>query len=145
MAGREDETQQVVANVIVESRFKIGYGHLFCLELATEFFVLALMPRVSAEVVNGAMLGGGHEPGARVVRDARLRPLLERGDESILCQVLGQSDVAYDPRQTGNEPRRLDPPDRVDCAMCIGSHCYPSHHLQFLRASPDAPCHEACF
>src|SRR5437773_12071421 len=68
-----------------------------------------------------------------------------RSDESILCEVFRQPDIADDPRQAGDEPRRLDPPDCVDCAMCIGGHCYPSHHLQSPRASPDAPCDETYF
>src|SRR4051794_19493085 len=86
------------------------------------------------------MLRGGHEPGARVVRNARLRPLLERGDESILGKILGKTDVAHDPRQTGDEPGRLDPPDRVDRAMGIGSrHDYRSHHLRSPAASSGAP------
>ena len=83
----------------------------------TELLVLALEQLVPAEVVDRAMLRGGHEPGARVARDARLRPLLERGDERILREVLGKTDIAHDPRETGDEPRRLDPPDRVDRAM----------------------------
>src|SRR2546426_3049175 len=86
------------------------------------------------------MLGGGHEPRAWVVRDARLRPLLECGDESILCEVLGETDVTHDPRKTCDELGRLDPPNRFDGAMPIGSrHGYPSHHLQFPRASRGAP------
>jgi hypothetical protein len=66
--------------------------------------VLALEPRVPAEVINGTMLGGGHEPGARVVRDARLRPLLKRGDEGILRQVLGKADVTHNADEPGDEP-----------------------------------------
>ena len=129
MTRGEDETQEVVANVVVESRFKIRHGHLFLFKLATEFFVLALEHSVSAEVINSTMLSGGHEPGAWVSRDARLRPLIERGEESILCEVLGETDVAHDPHEAGDEPRRLDSPDCVNRAMCIGSrHCYRSHH-----------------
>ena len=137
MAGREDEPQQVVADVVVERRVEIRHGHLCSrLELAAELLVLALEPLVSPQEIDGAMLRGGHEPGARVVRDARLRPLLERGDQRILRQVLGQTDVAHDPRQTGDEPGRLDPPDRVDGAMGVGSrHGYRSHHLQSVGAS----------
>ena len=60
------------------------------------------------------MLGGGHEPGARVVRDARLGPLLEGGDERLLREVLGQRDVAHQPRDAGDQPRGLDPPDGLD-------------------------------
>src|SRR5271167_1440538 len=117
MTSGEHETQEVVANVVVESRFKIWHGHLFLFKLATEFFVLAFQHGVSTEVINGTMLGGGHEPGARVVRDARLRPLFERGNESILCEVLGKADVADDPHETGDEPGELDPPDCVDCPI----------------------------
>src|SRR2546427_3525880 len=49
------------------------------------------------------MLRGGHEPSARIVRDARLRPALERDDERVLRQVLGQTDVAGDPGEPGDE------------------------------------------
>jgi len=38
------------------------------------------------------------------MRHAQLRPLLERGDEGILCELFGNTDVANDPRQTGDEP-----------------------------------------
>ncbi len=76
------------------------------------------------------MLGGGHQPGAGIVWDPRLRPLLERGDKSILREILGDADIAHDARQPGNKPRRLDSPDCVNRAMCIGScHCYRSHHF----------------
>ena len=61
--------------------------------------MLALEQRSPAQQVDRAMLRGGHQPGARVVRDARLRPLLERGDERVLRQVLGQADVAHHPRE----------------------------------------------
>ena len=140
MTGDEHQAQQIVANVVVKSRFEVFHlvlagTDLACPNLlndvlATEFFVLALETRVAAEVIDGTMLGGGHQPGARVVGDARLRPLFERGDESVLRQVLGHADIAHDPRQPGDEPGRLDPPDGVDGAMGVGSrHCYRSHHL----------------
>ena len=104
---------------------------LLGLELVAELLVLALEQLVPAQQVDRAMLRGGHEPGARVVRDARLRPLLERGDERVLRELLGQADVAHDPREAGDEPGRLDPPDRVDRAMGIGSrHGYRSEHPQ---------------
>ncbi len=64
--------------------------------------MLALEPLVAAQQIDGAILRGSYEPGAGVARDARLRPLLERGDQSIVRQILGQTDVAHDPRQTGN-------------------------------------------
>ena len=63
-----------------------------------------------------------------------MRPLLERGHQGILGKVLGNADVAHHPRQPGNEPWRLDSPDRIDCPMGV-RHSYPSHHLQSARAS----------
>ena len=71
-----------------------------------------------------------------IVRDARLGPLFERGDQSVLREILGEADVAHDPREAGDEPGRLDPPDRVDGAMGVGSrHDYRSHHVPSGRAS----------
>ena len=96
------------------------------LELAAELLVLALEQRCVGAAVDRAVLGGGHEPGARVVRDARLRPLLERGDERVLRQLLGEADVAHDPREPGDEPGRLDPPDRLDGAVDVAHGCSAS-------------------
>src|SRR5438132_9163937 len=82
------------------------------------------------------MLRGGHKPGTRVVRDARLRPLLERGDQSVLRELFGQTHITDAPRENSNDRGGLDPPDRVDRAMRMGSrHGYPSHHLQSAGAS----------
>src|SRR5467141_1729725 len=115
MAGYEYEAQEVVANVIVDRGFEISHRHLLLgLDLAAEFLVLALEPLVSAQEIDCAMLRGGHQPGARVVRNSRFRPLLK----------------------TGDDPGGLDPPDRVNRAMCIGSrHGYRSHHLYPASAS----------
>src|SRR5258708_29090301 len=117
MAGYEHKAQEVVANVIVERGVEIGHGHLLRLELAAKLLVLALKPLVSAEHVDSAMFRGGHEPSARVVRDARFRPLLKRGDESILREFLGKTDIAHDPRETGDDSGRLDSPDLIDAAI----------------------------
>ena len=135
MTGREHEAQEVVADVVVDRGVDIGLAHLLTyLELATQLLLLALEPRRSAQSVDRAVLCGGHEPGARVVRDARLRPLLECGDEGLLREVLGQADVADDPRETGDEPGRLDPPDRVDRAMGIGGR-HGQRPCQWRRAA----------
>ena len=45
--------------------------------------------------------GPPHEPGARVVRDARLRPALECLDQSLLRQVLGKPHVPHHPARSG--------------------------------------------
>src|SRR3979490_1906 len=140
MAGYEYEAQEVVANVIVDRGFEIRHRHLLLgLDFAAEFLVLALEPLVSAQEIDCAVLRRSHQPGARVVRDARLRPLLERGDESVLRQLLGMADVTHDPRETRDDPGGLNPPDCVNHAMCIGSrHGYRSHHLYPASASRGA-------
>src|SRR6185437_13217906 len=138
MTGREHEAQKVVAHVIVDRGVKIRYGHLLLdLKLVADLLMLALQPLVTAQEVDGTMFRGGHQPSARIVRDARLGPLLKRGDESILRELLGEANVAHDAREASDEPRRLDPPDRVDYAMCIGSrHFYRSQHLLIRRRKP---------
>ena len=97
-----------------------GSAALLELQLAAELLVLALEPLSPAQEVDGAVFRRGHEPGARVVRDARLGPLLERRDERVLGELLGKTDVAHDPRETGDEPGRLDPPDGIDRTMRVG-------------------------
>src|SRR6266542_19284 len=131
MADREYEAQEVVTDAIIDRGFKIRHSNLLLgFELVTELLMLELEPLVSAEKIDRTMLRSGHQPGARVVWDARLRPLLESGDESILCEVLGNPNIVHDPRQTGDEPGRLNPPDRIDRVMCVGTlHDYRSHHF----------------
>ena len=94
---------------------------LLDLELVAELLVLALEQLAAAQAVDRAVLRGRHQPGARVVGHARLRPVLERGDQRVLRQLLGEADVAHHAREPGDQPGRLDPPDRVDRAMGIGS------------------------
>jgi hypothetical protein len=51
--------------------------------------------------------------------------MLERGDERVLRQLLGETDVAHHPRQAGDQPRRLDAKDRLDRPMRIGGRHGP--------------------
>jgi hypothetical protein len=136
MARDEYETEQIVTDIIVESSIEIWHDHLSGSELAAEVFVLALKQRIAAEIIDGTMLGRGHKPGSRIFRDARLRPLFEGGYESILGEVLGDADIAHNPREAGDEPGRLDPPDGVNRTMRIGSHSYRSHHASLGRRKP---------
>ena len=142
MTRDEDKAQQVVADVVVqrvhgrvESR-RAGFV-LAGFELTSDFLVLAVEHLPAPKQVDGAMFGRRHEPGAGVVGNTRLGPLLERDDERVLREILGDTHVAYDPGKTGNQPRGFDAPDCVDGAMRVGSrHGYRSHHLQWARASP---------
>jgi hypothetical protein len=45
--------------------------------------------------------------------------LLQCGDQGILGEVLGCSDVPGQTSEAGNQPGSLDSPDRVDRAMGI--------------------------
>src|SRR5262249_8793406 len=91
------------------------------LDLTTELLVLALDQLPPAQQIDRTMLCGGHEPRARLLRDAGLWPPLERGDERLLREVLRHAHVADDPREAGDEPGGFDPPDGVDRRVRIGS------------------------
>ncbi len=97
MTGGEHEAQEVVAD------FVISHLTLLSPDLAAEFLVFAFDHLVSAQAIEGAVLRGGHEPGARVLRDTRLRPLLESGDKSILSEFLRHADIAHDSREAGDD------------------------------------------
>ena len=53
-------------------------------ELPAELLVFAFEEFFSAEVIDGTIFGRSHEPGARIVRNARLGPSLERDHERVL-------------------------------------------------------------
>ena len=122
MAGGEHQAQQVVADVVGarlgqrvdEVRLDVRLQRL---QVGAELLVLARMQRLLAQAIEGAVLGGAHQPGAGVVGHAVVGPVLERGDERVLGQLLGETDVANHPGDAGDHLRRLDPPDRVDRAM----------------------------
>ena len=100
-----------------------------------DFLVLALVQLAATQAVDAAMLGRGHQPGARIVGHAGSGPLFERGDECVLRELFGNADIAHDAREAGDEPGRLDPPDRVDFAMDVGSrHGFRSDHLAAVPA-----------
>src|ERR1700733_4505363 len=105
MAGHENEPQQVVADVIVHCGFQTSHGGLLPgIDFASEFLVFTVKKFLSAEGIDGAMLRRGHEPGARIIRDARLWPTFESGDECVLCQIFRQTDVTHHARESGDEP-----------------------------------------
>src|SRR5712664_1454912 len=132
MTGDEHKAQQVVTDVIVERGFEIRHECLLPgIELAAKLLVLALEELAAAKKIKGAMLGGGHEPGTRVLRDARLLPLLERGNERILGEIFSKTYIAHDSHEAADEPGRFDSPDGVNRSMNIGGvHSHRYHHLQ---------------
>src|SRR5690242_4124878 len=124
MAGGENQTQQVVPDVVIERGVEIVLGtHLPSLELVADRLVLAVEHLAAPQPVDSAMLGGGHEPGARIVGHARRGPLLERREQRLLRQILRQPDIpAHHARETRDEPGGFDPPDRIDGRMDVGHY-----------------------
>jgi hypothetical protein len=65
------------------------------------------------------------------------RPLLERDDQGVLGQFLGQPDIPDQPGQAGDDAGRLHPPDRFHHTARIGSrHGYRSSHLGSVAPRP---------
>ena len=134
MAGDEDEAEKVVADGVVESGVEVGRGLFEGFEFTGELLVFALGDGVAAEEIDGAAFGGGGEPCRGIIGYARLRPLLEGGDECLLREVFGEADVAGEACESGDDACGLDVPDGFDGAMedlmWIGSgHCYRSHQI----------------
>jgi hypothetical protein len=104
-------------------------------ERVPQLFVFAREPLSPAQRVDRPVFRGRHEPRARLARDARRRPLLERGDEGILGKLLSQIDIADEPSKAADEPRRFDAPHGVDRALQGGGR----HAVAFsvsLRRTP---------
>ena len=116
MAGSEDQPQEVVADLVgtgrVERVNEIRHDQrLLGLEVLADLVQLGLQHLVAAQPVECAILGRGHEPGAGLVRHALGGPMLQGGDQRVLRQFLGHSDVAHHARNTGHDLRGLDAPD----------------------------------
>src|SRR5258708_2963047 len=99
VAGDEDEAENVVAEVLLVGGVEFGFeichgGFLLGVEFAAEFFVFALEKFAAAKMVDSAVLGGGHEPGAGIVRDARGGALFQGGGPSGPRRAFGQGRIA---------------------------------------------------
>jgi hypothetical protein len=70
-----------------------------------ELVLLACVQRRLAQPVKRTVLGGGHQPSARVVGHAGLGPVFERGDQRVLRQLFGQADVAHQPCDASHDFR----------------------------------------
>ncbi len=131
MAGGEDQSQQFIAEVVVQGGLEVFDASIaFILEVAADLVVLLRQHLVAAEPIDGPALGRGHQPGAGIVRDAGLRPFGERGDERVLRQLFGEAHVAHHAGEARDEPGLFDAEDRFDRVMGFGR----SPHVPLKRA-----------
>src|SRR5690349_12350805 len=137
MTGDENQSKQIIPDVIIKRAVEVRYCHLLGLEITPEFLMFAIQQRSPSQLIYRTMLGGGHEPRTWFVGDAGFRPLFESRDHRVVSEVFGEADIAHDPCKTSNESGPFDPKYGVDCSVCIDSgHRYRSHHLQPAIASP---------
>ena len=126
VARREDQAQEIVAHVVLGRGLDVLRRRLLPrFELVAERLVLALGHPAPPDHVDRLLLRDRHEPGAGLVRDARDRPVLERGDERVVRELFGEAHVADHARKARDQLRRLDPIDRVDRAVRVGDRHGP--------------------
>jgi hypothetical protein len=133
MAGREDQPQQLVADVVVECRIRIGHRLLLLLQVAYQHLVLAREHAATAQTIERAAFRGRHQPRAGPFRHAGGGPVLERRHQGFLRQVFSQRHVAQHPGQARDQARLLDAPDREDGAMDVGGRHRRRLHLPDVR------------
>ena len=122
MAGDEHEPQQVITHHVFGALLeRVLIGQLLHLQLISEYLVLAREHAPAPQVIDRAMFGGRHQPGAGVVRHAAAGPLLERDHQGILGELFRKSDIAQQAREAGDQPRGFDPPHGIDSPMSIRS------------------------
>src|SRR5205823_14134169 len=121
MAGYDDEAAE--QSLALHAEHIQVQAVLSPLDVASDLFMLALERLAAPDQVDRAVLRGPHEPGGRPLGNALGGPLLERGDKGVLCELLGGPDLPDDASQPGDEPGRLDAPDRFDRAMRFGGSC----------------------
>ena len=74
VTGGEDEPKHLVADVVVQGGVEIGHGLLLGLHVPGDHLVLALEHLAAAQMIQGPALGGRHQPGAGLFRNACRRP-----------------------------------------------------------------------
>ena len=112
VAAREDQAEAIV-----------GLGRVTWQCRPLQQRQLLGVAAIAAHKVDRAPAGGGHEPRPRVVGNALLRPSLERRDQTVLHDLLGNVEVAEDPDHGSGQPPGLLPEDRRDRCFCGRSSC----------------------
>ena len=110
MAAREHHAKLLVTDRVDVERFvHRRCERPFGVEQPSHFWRERERGPLTSKHVERAILGGRHQPGGRVVRHAAHPPDLERPDERVLHDVLGQRQVVHteDSRERGDHPSRL--------------------------------------
>src|SRR2546428_490924 len=103
VAAGEDQAQSVVSL----GAFRPHVGAL----QQGEFLAIS---RVPAQDVDSPPSSRGHEPSARLLRDALFRPLLERGHKAVLDDLLRKVEIAQRAYERRREPAGLLSEDCCD-------------------------------
>lgn len=115
MAAGEDQPQTVVFHLVHLRRL----GRVF--QLLGQQPQRGIEARPPAQGIDGLEATGGHQPGARVVRNAIAWPLLQRGGEGVLQRFLGTIEITQQADQRGQDPTRFAAVDRLDLRRRNGS------------------------
>jgi hypothetical protein len=89
MAGGEDQSQQVVVDVLVECGVTGGRLALEFGQVDRKLAVFALDQRRATQSVEGAVLGDLGQPGGRIARNAVARPAFECQHKGVLISFAG--------------------------------------------------------
>ena len=150
MAGHEDQPEQVVGQVGVDDLVHVGLeGCRRWDDQRRHQPVLATLGVPAADQVHRQVLSGRRQPTRRILRDAGRTPLLQRGNENVLRDLLRCVQITDQPHQPGDQPRRLHAPQRgqpaiqlaadeiASAARALHRHCrgrcLPGPGLQILQ------------
>jgi len=94
-------------------------------DVAGEFFGLESQPFVASQPFDRPSLRSDHEPGTRIQRNAFRGPLLERGDERVVRDLFGGSDIAHvdSIRQTASIARCASSAIASEIGYCFDVNC----------------------
>jgi hypothetical protein len=113
VTGGEDEPQELVAEIVVHGhvdRFGRAVGN--AVQGPRDLPVFALAHLVATKGVDGAPFGGGHQPGARIGRNAG--PFGQGDDQRVLRRLLGKVDIPHHAGQARDEPGPFNAKGRFD-------------------------------
>jgi hypothetical protein len=122
VAGDEHQRQYVVVHPVGVPRQRVvravahrrrARDRLALGEAAGQRRVALVERGAAAEGVDRAAPPGGQQPAHRVPGRAVARPGDQRLGQRLLGDVLGEGEITGVPGQRGDDPRGLDPPDRL--------------------------------